>query len=384
MVRRAERAVFDQRHVRRQLIRHRVDPRDVERLIEGEARQNGGKGPRKKRLAGARRADQQHVVSAGGRHLERAFGMFLPADFFQCRVSRGSVIPVQRIRVVHLQGLGRLDHAFSGEVADECGDMLDGENLQIGDQRRFAGIAGRDEHTLKPQPAGEHGHRKHAAHMADRSVEREFSDHQRCLQLETGDLVRCHQEPERDRQIVSRPLLAQVGRREVDRHPPVRERQAGVLHRRLDPLAAFLDGRIRQADDDKRRHPVGDVHLRLHNGAVESDDRTRRYSGQHSLPLGAKDQPKCSPHRKHCQAEGKKGSGIRREIMYKWNNMIPITSGISLKDSELEIEFLRASGPGGQNVNKVATAVQLRFDVRHSPSLRKRSDGGWKSWPGGG
>ncbi len=49
--------------------------------------------------------------------------------------------------------------------------------------------------------------------------------------------------------------------------------------------------------------------------------------------------------------------------------MIPITPGISLDESELHEEFIRASGPGGQNVNKVATAVQLRFDVRHSPSL---------------
>lgn len=38
-------------------------------------------------------------------------------------------------------------------------------------------------------------------------------------------------------------------------------------------------------------------------------------------------------------------------------------------EEELEFEFVRASGPGGQNVNKVATAVQLRFDARNSPSL---------------
>ncbi|MBV6395727.1 MAG: Peptidyl-tRNA hydrolase ArfB [Anaerolineales bacterium] len=38
-------------------------------------------------------------------------------------------------------------------------------------------------------------------------------------------------------------------------------------------------------------------------------------------------------------------------------------------EHELKFEYIRASGPGGQNVNKVATAVQLRFDVRHSPSL---------------
>ena len=49
--------------------------------------------------------------------------------------------------------------------------------------------------------------------------------------------------------------------------------------------------------------------------------------------------------------------------------MIRITDQISIDELELTETFVRASGPGGQNVNKLATAVQLRFDVRHSPSL---------------
>ena len=49
--------------------------------------------------------------------------------------------------------------------------------------------------------------------------------------------------------------------------------------------------------------------------------------------------------------------------------MLQITPTFAIDESELEERFVRASGPGGQNVNKVATAVQLRFDVDRSPSL---------------
>jgi ribosome-associated protein len=49
--------------------------------------------------------------------------------------------------------------------------------------------------------------------------------------------------------------------------------------------------------------------------------------------------------------------------------MLAITPSLALDEREIQLDFVRASGPGGQNVNKVATAVQLRFDARRSPSL---------------
>jgi ribosome-associated protein len=49
--------------------------------------------------------------------------------------------------------------------------------------------------------------------------------------------------------------------------------------------------------------------------------------------------------------------------------MIPVTDNVTIYETEIHMDFVRSSGPGGQNVNKVSTAVQLRFDVRNTASI---------------
>ena len=50
-------------------------------------------------------------------------------------------------------------------------------------------------------------------------------------------------------------------------------------------------------------------------------------------------------------------------------DMLELSPTLTINEDELQVDFIRATGPGGQNVNKVATAVQLRFDIANSPSL---------------
>jgi ribosome-associated protein len=60
---------------------------------------------------------------------------------------------------------------------------------------------------------------------------------------------------------------------------------------------------------------------------------------------------------------------IKRTSHAVYDTRYHITPTIAIAESEIQYEFVRASGPGGQNVNKVATAVQMRFDVGNSPAL---------------
>ena len=60
--------------------------------------------------------------------------------------------------------------------------------------------------------------------------------------------------------------------------------------------------------------------------------------------------------------------------------MIQITNSIAIDEAEIQETFVHSSGPGGQNVNKTATAVQVRFDAAHSPACLRTFVRGCSAW----
>lgn len=62
-------------------------------------------------------------------------------------------------------------------------------------------------------------------------------------------------------------------------------------------------------------------------------------------------------------------AGLSSSVGYYGDDMIIITPAIQIDENELQFQFKLASGPGGQNINKVATAAELRFDAAHSSAL---------------
>ena len=96
---------------------------------------------------------------------------------------------------------------------------------------------------------------------------------------------------------------------------------------------------------------------------------SRRANGEGAICFGGWLSNEEQMPRKDAFWAGRKPALAREPNPAYTEGMIRVTGTITIGEEEIHQEFIRASGPGGQNVNKVATAVQLRFDVAHSPSL---------------
>ena len=285
VVRGAERAFAEQRRVGREQSEHGMDLARFERLLLGHGRQDAGHALGEHALAGAGRADEDHVMSARGGDLERAFGGGLPLDFGEIR----DAVPVrlQEDRAVVV----RDREEFAGEGADGVREGVDGIHADVRQYgRRLAGIGSRDDqradlgHLFREERGGQD-----ALDRAHGTVERELAeDHgirERLLRERTGrgGQRQC------DRQVERRAFLADVAGREVHERESLGMAESGCVKRAANAFLALADRRVGESDDGNIDSfaRTGRVDFDLDRDGVDPEKRGGVCSRKHSFTPSA-------------------------------------------------------------------------------------------------
>ncbi len=175
---------------------------------------------------------------------------------------------------LRLRGASRLDRRLAREVGDALLQVARTDHLDAVDHGRLGGVAARHHQAAQSFAAGPHGERQHAPHGPQRTVERQLARKHRIGQRRGVDAPHRREDPHGDRQIETRALLAQVGRREVHHHLPARHPLARVLERRADALLALLHGIVREPHEVEPQPARGDVDLDGHRHGVDADERS--------------------------------------------------------------------------------------------------------------
>ena len=229
-----------------------MDLRDLQRFLARHIRQDGRQAAGQHALAGARRADEQHIVRACGRDLQRALDMLLSHDIAEVRQAL--------LRFLGLPGRLRLDGKFAAQMGGQLPHLLHGDDGQAARQRGLARIFRRDiQRTDAGLPGGD-GHGQHAVDGAQLAFEAQLAEEGRRLTRQTDKLLR-RKNAEQDRQVIERAGLFRPGRGKVQRDAADRKAEAAVFDGGAHTLARLAHGGIRQADELKARQAAGDAAL---------------------------------------------------------------------------------------------------------------------------
>ena len=276
VVRRAKGPLGQEADARRQGAGYGMNRRALERLVERERRQDARQPPRQHRLAGAGRAAEQQVVSAGRGDLERPAGEELAADVREITVTD----PGARRRA---RGDSRRDPGCRRIVqrVDGIGKCAHQAQVQAGNDGRFGRVLGRHQQALQPEPPGRDGDRQHAPDAIDPAIERQLADDERVVDRRPCQGARGHEQAERDRQVERRPGLADVGGRQVHGDAMLREVEAAIADGGPDAVAALAHGGVGQSDHREVRQPEGDVDLDVDGVGVHAEHRRAAQGGEH-------------------------------------------------------------------------------------------------------
>jgi len=274
-----------------------VDPGRFQRLRRGEGRKYPRHPLRQHRLPAARRPHHEQGVASRRRDFQRAPGHRLAHDVGHVReapgiwrtgvgrsgVPRDGVLPAAGIR----RDLARND-------ARGLAQGPDGRHPDSGNEAGLFPVEGRRDDSRDPELAREERLREGAADRADASVEGQLPRDQPPSQGLAGEDAFRAQHGQRDGQIEQRPVLAEVGGRQVDGDLPAWKRQSRIPYRRADPVVAFPYRSAGKAYHRVRGEPLRDVRLHFHRDGVDP---------QHGEGQGADEH----------------GGGLRSERLFSWN-----------------------------------------------------------------
>ena len=214
-------------------------------------------------------------MPAGRGELQRAFGAFLALDVAQVEMRRLRLVNFRLRARQHLRALeviGDLDQRF-------CRNDLDVGACPGGFRSARRGT---DQAFLAPVRA-DRG-RQYAGHGRDRAVEPELAEHGKAVECVRRDRADRRHQAKRNRQVIMAAFLRQIGRREVDRDPPRRQRQPRGNQRRAHPLARFRHRLVRQTHDRKRRQARRDLHLHVDRACLDPLKGYGRNPRDHACP----------------------------------------------------------------------------------------------------
>src|SRR5205823_3678794 len=126
-----------------------------------------------------------------------------------------------------------------------------------------------------------------AAHAVHAAVEPELAEHAPAGEVGQAEVAEGGEEPEGDRQVERRALLAHAGGAQVDGHPALGVLEAAVAERRPDALGALAHGAIGEADGGRVREAGGDVDLDVDDEGVDAAEGPRADAGEHGVSVPA-------------------------------------------------------------------------------------------------
>ncbi len=248
--------------------------RHFQRFGGREFRQDAGQARRHQRFAGARRADHDQIVAAGRRDLDRALGGLLALDLSQVGAVHG---------VIGKAGLGRRQQRLAAQMVEQCQQIGGGDHFDIAGPGRFPALrCGADQAQLPLRCVQRR--EQHARGSGDAAVQPQFADDNIVAERLGIEDAHRRQQSQRDRQIVMRAFLGQVGRREIDRDMLGRQRQAQRGDGAAHPLAALRHGLVGQADHDEFWEARRQLDLNFDGARFQPQIRGRRHDCDHVFP----------------------------------------------------------------------------------------------------